>query len=565
MTFLRNYTRKRFQSDLGAGIIVGVVAMPIALAYAIASGVTPDAGLLTAIIAGFIVSVFGGSRVQIGGPAGAFVVIVYSIIEQHGLDGLVIATFMAGLMLVLMGLFKMGTIIRFMPYPIVIGFTSAIAAIIFTSQVKTFFGIDLPNTAVTFIGKWALFFRYIHTTNLYALGLGLLTLVFIIFIPRAVKVPGSILAILVTTLLVYFFDIPVETLGTKFGEMPSSIPLPRVPDFSFEKVSMLIQPAFTIAMLCAIESLLSAIVADGYTGGTHKPNKELVAQGIANMVIPLFGGIPASGQIAKTMTNIRSGGRSPVSGVIHAIVLLVIFLFLGKLAKHIPMACMAGILIGVAYKMSEWHTFIGFLRYPRSEGVILITTFSLTLVFDLSIAIQVGLLLAMVTFLRRVSESSNIEVLKSDVDFSSEQETLFDEHLGSIKIPRGIDIYEIKGPFFFGVAHKFDEIVRETSRDVHVRILRMRRVPFIDSTGMNNLENLLKKSKGEKIKLIFSGVHPGAMNSLKQSGLLDKVGEENVFDDIVPALVRATEIIEAKERKRKEQRKPKTITDPSAG
>lgn len=557
MDFLKSYTRKRFISDLGAGLIVGVVAMPISLAYAIASGVRPDAGLVTAIIAGLVVSVFGGSRVQIGGPAGAFIVIVYSIVELHGLDGLIIATFMAGIMLVFMGLFKMGTMIRFMPYPIVVGFTSAIAAIIFTSQIKTFFGLELPNTSVNFIGKWVLFFQYLDTINLYAFGLGMMTLLLIILVPKAIKVPGSILAITLTTLLVYFFDIPVETLGSKYGEMASSFPVPKFPEFSYEKISALVQPAFTIAMLCAIESLLSAVVADGYTGKTHKPNKELVAQGIANMVIPFFGGIPASGQIAKTMTNIRSGGRTPVSGIIHALVLLAIFLFLGKLASHIPMACMAGILIGVAYKMSEWHTFIGFLRYPKSEGAILLVTFLLTLVFDLSIAIQVGLLLAMVTFLRRVSESSNIEVLKSDVDFHSDQETLFDEHLGSIDIPKGIDIYEIKGPFFFGVAHKFDEIVRETSMDVHVRILRMRRVPFIDSTGMNNLENLYQKSKGEKIQLIFSGVHPGAMNALIQSGLLEKVGKENVHDDIVPALMRAKEIIEEKQRKRLEQRKQK--------
>ncbi len=550
---LRTYSGKQFVSDLGAGVIVGIVAMPIALAYAIASGVTPDVGLITAIVAGLLVSFLGGSRVQISGPSGAFIVIVYSIIEQHGLEGLLITTFMAGVMLVLMGLFRMGTIIRFMPYPIVVGFTSAIAAIIFTTQISPFFGLEIPDMSVNFTGKWVNFFQYLHTANPYALALGMTTILLIIFLPRmGLKIPGSFVAIIITTLLVYLFDLPVETLGSKYGEISSTLPRPSFPDFSFEKVSILIQPAFTIAMLCAIESLLSAMVADGYTGGSHRPNTELIAQGTANMVVPLFGGIPASGQIAKTMTNIRRGAKTPVAGIIHSAVLLVILLFLGRFAGLIPIACMAGMLIGVAYKMSEWHTFVNFLRYPRSDGLVLITTFLLTLVFDLSIAIQVGILMAMVIFIKRFAESSNIEVFRRDVNDESEPETLFDEHLGTIEIPNGIEIYEINGPFFFGVANKFDEIVRETTRDIHARILRLRKVPFIDSTGLNNLENLLQKSKGEKIQLIFSGVHPGALKALEQSGLLDKVGRENVFDDIAPALLRAHDIVQAKEKLKQE-------------
>lgn len=550
---LRTYSGKQFVSDLGAGVIVGIVAMPIALAYAIASGVTPDVGLITAIVAGLLVSFLGGSRVQISGPSGAFIVIVYSIIEQHGLEGLLITTFMAGVMLVLMGLFRMGTIIRFMPYPIVVGFTSAIAAIIFTTQISPFFGLEIPDMSVNFTGKWVNFFQYLHTANPYALALGMTTILLIIFLPRmGLKIPGSFVAIIITTLLVYLFDLPVETLGSKYGEISSTLPRPSFPDFSFEKVSILIQPAFTIAMLCAIESLLSAMVADGYTGGSHRPNTELIAQGTANMVVPLFGGIPASGQIAKTMTNIRRGAKTPVAGIIHSAVLLVILLFLGRFAGLIPIACMAGMLIGVAYKMSEWHTFVNFLRYPRSDGLVLITTFLLTLVFDLSIAIQVGILMAMVIFIKRFAESSNIEVFRRDVNDESEPETLFDEHLGTIEIPNGIEIYEINGPFFFGVANKFDEIVRENTRDIHARILRLRKVPFIDSTGLNNLENLLQKSKGEKIQLIFSGVHPGALKALEQSGLLDKVGRENVFDDIAPALLRAHDIVQAKEKLKQE-------------
>ena len=555
-TLLRTYSRRQLMSDLGAGVIVGIVAMPIALAYAIASGVTPDAGLVTAIIAGFIVAFLGGSRVQISGPSGAFIIIVYSVIEQHGLEGLLITTFMAGVILVLMGIFRMGTIIRFMPYPIVVGFTSAIAAIIFSTQLSPFFGLDIPEMSVSTLGKLVNFFTYFHTFNLYAFLLGMITILLVIILPKmGSKIPGSFVAIVITTLLVFLFDLPVETLGSKYGEISSTIPKPVFPGFSFDKMRLLIQPAFTIAILGAIESLLSAMVADGYTGGTHRPNTELIAQGTANMVIPLFGGIPASGQVAKTMTNIRRGAKTPVSGIVHSIVLLVIFLFMGKFAGLIPMACMAGMLIGVAYKMSEWHTFLGFLKYPKSEGLILLTTFLLTLVFDLSIAIQVGLLLALVTFLKRVTETSKIEVFRRDITDETEPETLFDQHLGKIKIPEGIEIYEINGPLFFGVANRFDEIVRENTQKVHTRILRMRRVPFIDSTGLNNLENLYQKSVGEKIQLIFSGVSPGAMEALEQSGLLDKVGRENVFDDIVPALVRANDIVEEKERAKRERQK----------
>ncbi len=557
---LKGYKREKFFSDLNAGLIVGIVALPIALAYAIASGVSPDRGLITAIVGGFVISLLGGSRVQIGGPAGAFIVVIYSIVQQHGLDGLFIATFMAGIILVLMGLFRMGAIIRFIPYPIVIGFMSAIALIIFTTQLNDFFGITLAagdDSAPDFFGKWQQFFKNIQSINIHSFAIGVITIVFIIFVPRLVKkIPGSLVAIILTTFAVSYFELDVSTIGSKYENLTTVIPKPQLPSFSLEKIQLLIQPAFTLAFLGAIESLLSAMVADGVVGGNHRSNTELISQGITNMVLPFFGGIPAAGQIAKTMTNIRSGGKTPVSGMIHSVVIFLVMLLFMNYARLIPMACMAGILITVAYKMSEWHTFRGFLKYPKSDGAVLLTTFFLTLFFDLSIAIQVGLLLAMVLFLKRVTETTNIEVFKAqqDKDSETDSQTMFDTYFQNMKIPKGVDIYEIKGPYFFGVAHRFNEIVREGLKDTYVRILRMRRVPFIDSTGLKNIENLYERFKEENIQLIFSGVHPTALEDLKKSGLYDKVGAENIFDDIVPALKRAKDIVETTKEKQKKTR-----------
>jgi sulfate permease, SulP family len=536
---LKTYTRHQFYADLSAGIIVGIVALPLSIAFGIASGVSPERGLITAIIGGFLISFLGGSRVQIGGPAGAFIVIVYGIVQQFGLSGLIIATSISGILLILMGVFRLGGIIKFMPYPIVVGFTSGIAVTIFSSQIKEFFGLAIENVPADFVSKWALYFQHFHTINFYALGIGLITLFIIIFWPKRLsKIPGTLIAILVTTLLVYFFNIPVETIGGRFGSIPSSLPVPVIPSVSFETVRLLIPAAFTLAILGAIESLLSATVADGVIGGNHRSNTELVAQGLANFIVPFFGGIPATGAIARTMTNIRNGGRTPVAGIIHAITLLLILLFFGKFAVMIPMASLAGILIIVAYNMSEWHSFKGMFKYPKSDILVLLTTFLLTVVFDLIIAIQIGLLMAMILLIKRITDTSGIEVIKSQIGNEGgeeEEEKLF--------IPKGIEVFEINGPFFFGIANRFDEIIRNNRKQNFVRIIRLRKVPFIDSTGLNNFSNLLKKSENEGIKIILSGVSPQLKKTLKASAIYDRVGSKNVHSNIKDAIARGEEIV----------------------
>jgi sulfate permease, SulP family len=536
---LKTYNRHQFYADLSAGIIVGIVALPLSIAFGIASGVSPERGLITAIIGGFLISFLGGSRVQIGGPAGAFIVIVYGIVQQFGLSGLIIATSISGLLLVLMGVFRLGGIIKFMPYPIVVGFTSGIAVTIFSSQIKEFFGLAIETVPADFISKWALYFQNFHTINFYALGISLFTLFIIVFWPkRFSKIPGTLIAIFATTLLVYFLKLPVETIGGRFGSIPSSLPAPVIPSVSFETVRLLIPAAFTLAILGAIESLLSATVADGVIGGNHRSNTELVAQGIANFVVPFFGGIPATGAIARTMTNIRNGGKTPVAGIIHAFTLLLILLFFGKFAVMIPMASLAGILIVVAYNMSEWHSFKGMFKYPKSDILVLLTTFFLTVVFDLIIAIQIGLLMAMILLIKRITETSGIEVIKSQIGEEGgeeEEEKLF--------IPKGIEVFEINGPFFFGIANKFDEIIRNNRKQNFVRIIRLRKVPFIDSTGLNNFSNLIKKSENEGIKIILSGVSPQLKKTLKTSAIYDRVGSENIHSNIKDAIARGEEIV----------------------
>jgi sulfate permease, SulP family len=537
---LKTYSLKQFYIDLSAGIIVGVVALPLSIAFGIASGVSPERGLITAIIGGFLISFLGGSRVQIGGPAGAFIVIVYGIVEQFGLSGLLLATSISGILLVLMGVFRLGGIIKFIPFPIVVGFTSGIAVTIFSSQIKEFFGLSIEQVPADFVSKWALYFNNFETINFYAMGISLVTLAIIIFWPKKLaRLPGMLVAIILTTLVVYFFDLPVETIGGRFGSIPSSFPSPVVPKISFELVRLIIPSAFTLAVLGAIESLLSATVADGVIGGNHRSNTELVAQGAANFIIPFFGGIPATGAIARTMTNIRNGGRTPVAGIVHAVTLLLIMLFFGKFAVMIPMACLAGILVMVAYNMSEWHSFAGMFKHPKSDVLVLLTTFFLTVVFDLVIAIQVGLLMAMLLLIKRITETSGIEVIKSEIagdgDEGEEEEKLF--------IPKGIEVYEINGPFFFGIANRFDEIVRNVRKKSFVRIIRLRKVPFMDSTGINNFFNLLKKSKAEGIETILSGVSPRLLKTLKSSGIYEKVGSENIYADIKAAISRAEEIV----------------------
>ena len=525
---LKNYSKEKFFTDLMAGIIVGIVALPLAIAFGIASGVSPEQGLITAIIAGFIVSFLGGSNVQIGGPTGAFIVIVYGIIQQFGIEGLAIATVMAGIMLVLMGVFKLGTIIRFIPYPIVVGFTSGIALTIFTTQIKDLFGLTMDKVPADFISKWIAYFHSFDTTNWIALGVGIGSILLIIVTPRfSKKIPGSLIAIIVMTVISYLLRhhlniTGLETIGDRF-EINASLPTPNGLAFNIETINQLLPAAFTIAILGAIESLLSATVADGVTGHKHNSNTELIAQGAANIVVPFFGGIPATGAIARTMTNINNGGKTPVAGLIHAVVLLLILLFLGPLTKHIPMACLAGVLVIVSYNMSEWRTFKSLMKNSRSDVAVLLTTFLLTVIFDLTIAIEIGLLLALVLFMKRMSEVTHITVAKDQLDLSNEGEIYHEEE--KLIVPQGVEVYEIDGPFFFGVANKFDEW--------------MRKVPFMDTTGLHNLESLYRLSTKEKIQVILSGVNEQVRATLVKSSFARTIGEENICSNIHEALKRA--------------------------
>lgn len=539
---LKNYNKEKFLADLMAGIIVGIVALPLAIAFGIASGVSPEKGLVTAIIAGFIVSFLGGSSVQIGGPTGAFIVIVYGIIQQFGLEGLAIATVMAGIILVLMGVFKLGTVIRFIPYPIVVGFTSGIALTIFTTQMKDLFGLTMDSVPADFISKWIAYFKSFGTVSLLSLAIGLMSIILIVITPKFIKkIPGSLVAIVVMTIVSYLLRhhagiTGLETIGDRF-QINASLPAPEGLAFNMATINQLLPAAFTIAILGAIESLLSATVADGVTGQKHNSNTELIAQGTANIVTPFFGGIPATGAIARTMTNINNGGRTPVAGLIHAAVLLLILLFLGPLTKHIPMACLAGVLIIVSYNMSEWRTFRSLLKNSKSDVAVLLTTFFLTVIFDLTIAIEVGLLLAMVLFMRRMSETTKISVTTTEIDLSKEGEIEHEEE--KLIVPKGVEVYEIDGPFFFGVANKFDECMKNIGVKPQIRIIRMRKVPFMDTTGLHNLESLYRLSEKEKIRMILSGVNEQVRNVLLKSGFADKIGEENICSNINEALKRA--------------------------
>ena len=544
---LKNYTKQQFYADLMAGIIVGIVALPLAIAFGIASGVTPEKGLFTAIIAGFIISFFGGSRVQIGGPTGAFIVIVYGIIQQYGITGLAIATMIAGIMLIAMGLLKLGAVIKFIPYPVVVGFTAGIALTIFATQIKDLFGLQMDKVPADFIHKWAAYAEHISTVNLWSLAIGVVSIVIIFLSPKiSKKIPGSLIAIILMTVVVYLlrnhFGIQgIETIGDRFNINPA-LPKAAAPTIDFEAVRTLLPVAFTIAMLGAIESLLSATVADGVTGDKHDSNTELIAQGIANVVTPVFGGIPATGAIARTMTNINNGGRTPVAGIVHAVVLTLILLFLGNLTKHIPMACLAGVLMVVSYNMSEWRTFKSLMRNTKSDVAVLLTTFLLTVIFDLTIAIEVGLLLAVVLFIRRISETSSISIFKDKVEGTYTESGMDSEHLS---VPKGVEVYEIEGPFFFGVANKFEEVMKQVGDKPRVRIVRMRKVPFIDSTGLHNLENLIKMSQKDKTRVLLSGVNDNVRQTLYQARLNEKLGNENICSNINEALEKANEIMKA--------------------
>ena len=545
---IKNYNKNTFMSDLMAGVIVGIVALPLAIAFAIASGVSPEKGIVTAIIAGFIVSFLGGSKVQIGGPTGAFIVIVYGVIQQYGLAGLTVATMIAGVLLILIGVFKLGTIIKFIPYPVVIGFTSGIAVTIFTTQMADVFGLNFGGETVPgdFIGKWMLYFRHLDTINWWDAGVCVISVLIIALTPQVSRrIPGSLVAIIFVTVGVwvmktYFGITGIDTIGDRFS-IDSHLPKAVIPALDWEAIKNLFPIAVTIAALGAIESLLSATVADGMISDHHNSNTELIALGIANMVTPLFGGIPATGAIARTMTNINNGGRTPVAGMIHAVVLLLILLFLMPLAQFIPMACLAGVLVVVSYNMSGWRTFKALLKNPKSDVTVLLITFFLTVIFDLTVAIGVGLLLACILFMRRVMETTEISVIKNEIKVQDESGIhSYDEGL---TIPKGVEVYEINGPYFFGVATQFEELMDEFRDKSKVRIIRMRKVPFIDSTGIHNLANLCEMSSKRKITVVLSGVNPKVHSALQKANFYNILGEKNICPDINVALARANELL----------------------
>lgn len=544
---LRSYDKKTLVSDVMAGLIVGIVALPLAIAFGIASGVSPEKGIITAIVAGFAISLFGGSRVQIGGPTGAFIVIIYGIIEQYGIQGLTIATLMAGLFLVLFGILHLGTIIKYIPYPIIVGFTSGIAVTIFSTQIKDLLGMQLESVPSDFIEKWIAYFSNFSSVDMWSAIVGVLSVVIIAVTPRfSKKIPGSLIAIIVMTVAVLLLKnfagvTTVETIGDRFS-INATLPSATMPELSWLTIKQLVSPAVTIAILGAIESLLSATVADGAIGDRHNSNTELIGQGIANLLTPLFGGIPATGAIARTMTNINNGGRTPIAGIIHAIVLLLIFLFLMPLAQYIPMACLAGVLVVVSYGMCGWRSFLSIMRNPKSDVTVLLLTFFLTIIFDLTIAIEVGLVIACLLFMRRMAESTDVKFIDHEIDPSEDTDQQFahDEHL---EIPEGVEVYEINGPYFFGAGNKFEEMMARFGHRPKVRIIRMRKVPFVDSTGIHNLTNLCVMSQNEGIRIVLSGVNDKVLATLEKAGFYNLLGKENICPHINVALEKAKEYV----------------------
>lgn len=543
---IKNYSKQKFLADLMAGVIVGIVALPLAIAFGIASGVTPEKGLYTAIIAGFIISFLGGSRVQIGGPTGAFIVIVYGVVQQYGITGLAIATMIAGVMLIAMGVLKLGAVIKFIPYPVVVGFTSGIALTIFATQIKDLLGLQIDNIPSDFIHKWMVYGQNIATVNWWSFLMGIISILIIVLMPKiSKKIPGSLIAIIVVTIITlllkqYAGISGIETIGDRFT-IKASLPEVTTYKIDFAAIQTLLPVAFTIAMLGAIESLLSATVADGVIGTRHNSNTELIAQGVANIVTPIFGGIPATGAIARTMTNINNGGRTPIAGIIHAIVLLLILLFLGDLTRHIPMACLAGVLVIVAYNMSEWRTFRSLLKNTKSDAAVLVTTFLLTVIFDLTIAIQLGLLLAVLLFVRRISAVSTVSVFDEKSEDDAEK---INSEIEGIIIPKDVALYEIEGPFFFGVANKFEETIRQVGGSPKVRIIRMRNVPFMDTTGANNLMNLIKMSHKDKTAIILSEVNESVYSVLEKSGVVVFIGETRITKSLNDAIEQSINAIE---------------------
>jgi SulP family sulfate permease len=555
LSTMRNYDRRQFTTDLLAGIIVGIVALPLAIAFGIASGVTPEKGIITAIVAGLIVSVFGGSKVQIGGPTGAFIIIIYGIIQQYGFEGLTIATLMAGVFLIMFGVLHLGTIIKYIPYPIVVGFTSGIALTIFTTQIKDLFGLTMASVPSDFIEKWIAYFKSMPTIDAWSAAVGVGSVAVIALWPKVArfnhvlkKLPGSLIAIIVMTvagllLKQYMGVTTIETIGDRFS-ISNQLPGAQVPELSWDVIKGLVSPAITIAILGAIESLLSATVADGVIGDHHDSNTELIAQGMANLASPIFGGIPATGAIARTMTNINNGGRTPVAGIVHAAVLLLIFLFLMPLAQYIPMACLAGVLVIVSYNMSGWRSFMSILKNPKSDVIVLWVTFLLTVIFDLTIAIEVGLICACLLFMRRMAETTDVKVISEEINPEEEDSDFLLGNLEHLTIPEGVEVYEINGPYFFGAGNRFEEIMGALHHQrPKVRIIRMRKVPFVDSTGIHNLTNLCLMSQQEGIQVVLSGVNPTVQTVLHKAGFDTMLGVENICSHINIALERAKELL----------------------
>ncbi len=539
---LKGYTKERLISDSMAGVIVGIVALPLAIAFGIASGVSPEMGIITAIIGGFMVAALGGCSVQIGGPTGSFIVIVYGIVQSFGLEGLVIATVISGLLLIIMGALKLGSIIKFIPYPIVVGYTSGTAMIIFTTQIKDIFGLTTQESSADFTSKWISYIQAWDTINYESLIVSVSTVALIALTPKILKkIPGSLIAIVgvtaVTYLLRHYLGVDgIETIGDRFT-LRSSLPEPTIIDIDMDTINLLLPSAITLALLGAIESLLSATISDGVTGDQHDSNTELMAQGAANIVVPIFGGLPVTGAVARTMTNIKNGGITPISGIIHSATLLMILLFLGPLTQHIPMACLAGVLVSVAYNMSEWRTFKRLMRGAKSDVAVLVVTFSLTVLFDLTVAIIFGLLMAIVLFLRRISEVTEVTVARSKLDLSHDGELDHQEEV--LEINDGVEVYHIDGPFFFGVASKFDSVMKRIGDPAKVRIIRMKRVPFMDSTGVHNLESLVISSQNAGIKVILSGVTPSVRATLEKASFQNLIGEDAICDNINEALQKA--------------------------
>lgn len=537
-TVLKGYSKKQFFNDLSAGIIVAIIALPLSIALAIASGVSPEKGLYTAIIGGFIVSFLGGSKVQIGGPTGAFVIIVLGIINQYGLEGLITATIMAGFFLIIMGVFQFGSMIKYIPYPITTGFTSGIAVTIFSTQVKDFLGIQANGAPSEFIEQWSFYFNHLNTIHLHTLFIGILSLLILIFWPKiSKKIPGSLIAVIVSTLIVSFFNLDVETIGSRFGEIPSTLPKPTLPFATFDTIKELLHPSITIALLAAIESLLSAVVADGLINGKHRPNMELIAQGAANIGSAIFGGIPVTGAIARTAANIKNGGKTPISGIVHSIVLFLIMTFFMPYAKLIPMSCLAAILIMVAYNMSEWRSFVSLFKAPKSDIAVLLITFILTIFFDLVVAIEIGIVLASILFMKRMSDVTSIETTIRELNDQPDGD--MNEEMHSDNMSDKVMVYDINGPFFFGAADTFINIVRSMQKLPKVLVIRMKKVPAMDATACHALQGLLKKCRKNKTKVFFTHVRPQPLRTLQNYGIIEELGEDAICSSTDEAIKKA--------------------------